>query len=266
MMKQSKKALYASMSMALILTLLWSCGPQTTNTIEVQTSLSKEIEEIRPGILEGYLPPDQMPNSLLLLPPPPEEGSAAWNMDMVIAAGYVAMEDEARKAQAAIDAELHFPEATEAFNMVLDLKISEELTPMVYMILRRTLADAGLSTYAAKDHYQRPRPFMFNGGPTCSPEEEDYLREDGSYPSGHTAIGWAWALILTELFPEQADVILERGKEFGISRNVCNVHWHSDVVAGRMMGAAAVARLHANADFLTDMEAAKAEILLLRKK
>jgi acid phosphatase (class A) len=70
-------------------------------------------------------------------------------------------------------------------------------------------------------------------------------------------------LILTELFPEQADVILERGKEFGISRNICNVHWHSDVLAGRMMGAAAVARLHANVDFLIDMEAAKAEILLL---
>ena len=84
---------------------------------------------------------------------------------MEIAAGYVALEDESRKAQAAIDADLHFHEATEAFNSVLDLKISEVSTPMVYMILRRTLADAGLSTYAAKDHYQRPRPFMFNGCP-----------------------------------------------------------------------------------------------------
>lgn len=263
-MKNSKRIVYASLTLTMALVLLWSCGPQSATPPEVQTSLSKEIKEIRPGILEGYLLPEQMPNSLLLVPPPPEEGSAAWAMDMEIAAGYVAMEDEARKAQAAMDAELHFPEATEAFNMVLDLKISEESTPMVYMILRRTLADAGLSTYAAKDHYQRPRPFMFNGGATCTPEEEEYLREDGSYPSGHTAIGWAWALILTELFPEQADVILERGKEFGISRNVCNVHWHSDVVAGRFMGAAAVARLHANADFLIDMEAAKAEILLLR--
>ncbi|MCK4990474.1 MAG: phosphatase PAP2 family protein, partial [Bacteroidales bacterium] len=174
-----------------------------------------------------------------------------------------AMEDEARKEQAALDANLHFPEAAEAFNMVLDVKISEENTPLVYMILRRSLADAGLSTYAAKDHYQRARPFVINGIPTCTPEEEEYLSEDGSYPSGHTAIGWAWALILTELFPGQADVILERGKEFGISRNICNVHWYSDVLAGRMMGSAAVARLHANADFLIDMEAAKAEILLL---
>lgn len=133
------------------------------------------------------------------------------------------------------------------------------------MILRRTLADAGLSTYAAKNHYQRKRPFMLNNTPTCTPDEEAVLRKDGSYPSRHTAIGWAWALILAEVFPNQADVILERGLQFGISRNVCNVHWHSDVVAGRMMGAAAVAKLHANTDFMIDLKVAKEEVALLTK-
>lgn len=246
------------------MTLLWGCVQKPAQDLQPLTSLSKEIKEVRPGILEGYLAYEEMPNSLLLVPPPPEEGSAAWELDMEMASQFVAADNEERKAQAARDAVLTFPEAAEAFNMVLDLKISEETTPMVYIILRRTLADAGLSTYTAKDHYKRERPFMVNGSPTCTPEEEAHLREDGSYPSGHTAIGWAWALILTELFPEQADVILERGEQFGISRNVCNVHWHSDVVAGRMMGAAAVARLHANTDFLVDMEAAKTEVLLLR--
>ena len=250
--------------LVLALFMLLSCNQQTTSIPEPVTSLSKEIKEIRHGILEGYLAQEDMPNSLLLVSPPPEEGSAAWNLDMAVAEGYVIMEDEARKAQATQDAVLAFPGAVDAFNMVLDIKVSEESTPHLYMIMRRTLADAGLSTYAAKDHYQRSRPFMINGHPTLTPEDEDELREDGSYPSGHTAIGWAWALILTEFFPDQSDAILERGKQFGISRNVCNVHWHSDVVAGRMMGAAAVARLHANADFLIDMAAAKKEIEALR--
>jgi acid phosphatase (class A) len=53
---------------------------------------------------------------------------------------------------------------------------------------------------------------------------------------------------------------MERGLDFGISRNVCNVHWHSDVVYGRMMGAAAVAALHANTEFIVDLEAAKKEV------
>ncbi len=60
------------------------------------------------------------------------------------------------------------------------------------------------------------------------------------------------------------DVILQRGKQFGISRNVCNVHWNSDVLAGRMMGAAAVARLHANEAFQVDLRAAKDEVRVLR--
>ena len=243
-----------------LLILAGSCTPRTGGEQVLLTSLDKEIKEIRPGILEGYLPPEDLPNSLQLVPPPPEEGSAEWELDMAKSAHYLALNDESRTAQAVTDADLHFPAAVEAFNGILDVRISEELTPMVYMILRRSLADAGLSTYAAKDHYERPRPFMVNGHPTCTPEEEEYLSKDGSYPSGHTAIGWAWALILTELFPEQADAILERGREYGISRNVCNVHWHSDVVSGRMVGAAAVARLHANTDFLADMAAARMEL------
>jgi len=65
---------------------------------------------------------------------------------------------------------------------------------------------------------------------------------------------------LTEVFPEKTGVILERGKQFGISRNICNVHWHSDVIAGRMMGAVTVARLHANPVFLADLAVAKKEV------
>jgi acid phosphatase (class A) len=233
---------------------------QTSTQEKPQTSLTLELTELHPGILEGYLSEEELPNSLLLVSPPPKEGSAAYAHDQEMAAMYVAMEDEERKIQATKDANLHFPEATEAFNIILNINISEETTPNLYMILRRTLADAGLSTYAAKNHYQRNRPFMVNNTPICTPEEEEGLRKDGSYPSGHTAIGWAWALILAEVFPEHSDVILERGKEFGVSRNVCNVHWYSDVVAGRMMGATTVAKLHANKQFMIDLEAAKQEL------
>ena len=74
-----------------------------------------------------------------------------------------------------------------------------------------------------------------------------------------TAIGWAWALILTEIAPEKTDALLARGLAYGDSRMVCNVHWQSDVTAGRLMGAAAVARLQANENFRADLEAAKVE-------
>jgi len=224
------------------------------------------VPEIRPGILAGYLKPEVLPNSLALIPPPPAEGSSASALDEEVSRKSLALSGTPRWALAIEDAELRFPEAADTFSCALGIPITEKDTPHLYMLLRRTLADAGLSTYKAKNQYQRKRPFIVNGEPICTPEEEEGLRKDGSYPSGHTAIGWAWALILTEIVPDRADAILARGRAFGESRVVCNVHWHSDVVEGRFMGAAAVARLHADNAFRAELKAAKAEYTSVRAR
>jgi len=76
----------------------------------------------------------------------------------------------------------------------------------------------------------------------------------------------AWALVLTEISPAQTDTILARGQAFGVSLIICNVHWHSDMLQGRYMGAYTVARLPANPEFRTDLEAAKAELEIVRTK
>ena len=85
--------------------------------------------------------------------------------------------------------------------------------------------------------------------PLAVPEARAFLEKDPSYPSGHTALGWGFALILSEIAPDRANEILARGRAFGESRIVCNHHWYSDVVWGRFMGAATVARLHADPTF-----------------
>ncbi len=224
------------------------------------------VPEIHPGILAGYLQPEEHPNSLALIPPPPAEGSAALALDEEVSRKSLALRGTPRWNLAAKDAELMFPEAAGTFSCALGIPITEKDTPHLYMLLRRTLADAGLSTYTAKNKYQRKRPFMKNKEPICTPDEKELLMKDGSYPSGHTAIGWAWALILCEIAPERADAILARGRAFGESRNICNVHWHSDVVEGRFMGSAAVARLHADPAFRAEIEAAKAELAAVRAK
>ncbi|MEI7514311.1 MAG: hypothetical protein WCK81_02895 [Betaproteobacteria bacterium] len=71
-------------------------------------------------------------------------------------------------------------------------------------------------------------------------------------------------LILTELAPERSQALLERATAFGQSRAVCAVHWKSDIDVGQLMGAAAVAKLHGNADFLAQLGAARAEIASAR--
>lgn len=89
---------------------------------------------------------------------------------------------------------------------------------------------------------------------------EPLLRTDGSWPSGHSAAGWAWGLVLAEINPARATELMTRGLSYGQSRVICDAHWQSDVDAGRIMGAATVASLHGNPAFLADLAAAKEEV------
>jgi len=216
------------------------------------------------GYMKGYLNPDSLPDSLKLLAAPPKKNSAAYALDVAIAEDNLPLQGSSRWDLATRDADLDFPTASGIYSCALGVQITQEDTPMLYILLRRSLTDAGLATYRAKNHYQRPRPFTQNGKPVCTPEIETALREDGSYPSGHTSVGWAWALILSEIAPERQEQILARGIAYGESRNVCNVHWRSDVQAGFVMGSATVAQLHSDPVFRADLRAAALEVKSLR--
>ena len=85
------------------------------------------------------------------------------------------------------------------------------------------------------------------------------------YPSGHTSIGWATALVLSEINPDRIDEILDRGFQMGESRVICGYHFQSDVDAGRVVAAGAVARLHADEGFNKQLDKAKKEFSQLKK-
>jgi acid phosphatase (class A) len=224
-------------------------------------TLPELVGEVRAGsgYLKGYLDRQQLPDSLALLPKPPAEGSAAAAADLAAYRATQALRDTPRWALAAADDNLKFPKAADTFACALGLPISQQATPHLNMVLRRTLADAGLSTYAAKDSYQRQRPFAALQQGSCAPASEAALAKDGSYPSGHAALGWGWALLL-------ADALLQRGHAFGQSRVICGLHWQSDVDSGRLMGAAVIARLHADPSFSAQAAQARAEIEASRAK
>ena len=227
-------------------------------------SKAEIVPEVRPGVLKGYLARESLPDSAGLLPPPPAVGSAAAALDQAMARASLALRDTARWKLAAMDADLKFPGAAGAFSCALGAAITEQDTPHLYVLLRRVMTDAGYATFAAKEKYRHARPFMLDDQPICSPANEKSLREQGSYPSGHTSIGWAWALVLAEAAPDRSEALLSRGLAFGQNRVICNVHWESDVIEGRTIGAATVARLHAERAFLADLAAAKGEIAATR--
>ena len=211
--------------------------------------------------LPGYLSEGEYPDSIALLPPPPPPGSAAQAHDEALNRASLALRGTARWDLAAQDA---IPDPARGFSCALDMPITETDTPALYRLLRRSVADVGPSVTPAKRRYQRKRPFLVNEKPICVPGSEENTGRDGSYPSGHTAAGWVWALILAELAPDRMNAVFARGWEYGQSRAVCNVHWQSDVTQGRTVGAALVARLHANAEFRGDLDRARKEIDAMR--
>lgn len=261
-MRKTTKAFIQPIFVLLIATLAaCSSGPAKK---EHSAAAMEPVPEIAPGILQGYMPKEGQLDSKLFVPPAPVKDSPRQALDTAWANNMLKLRGTDRWELAIRDADLHFPAAANTFSCALGIPVTEQDTPALYMLLRRTLADVGLATYSAKNTYQRERPFMVNNAPICTPEDESKLREDGSYPSGHTSIGWGWALILTELSPGQADALIARGRSFGESRNVCNVHWYSDVVAGRLVGASAVAKLQTNELFLAAMDAARIDIAKAR--
>ena len=239
--------------------ILAACSAQQVAVAPATSDPAALAQTARASLGQPYLAAGQATDSVALLPPPPAPGSAAEARDREAMRAALALRGSPRWDQAMIDAELLVPDATAVMSCAAGFTINSRATPAIDKLLKRATADLGLSGSAAKRKYQRARPFMDNGEPSCSPGWEPLLRKDGSYPSGHSAVGYGWGLILAEIVPARATQLVARGRAYGDSRRVCNVHWLSDVEEGRVTAAATVARLHAEPAFQQDLEAARIE-------
>lgn len=249
------------MAIALTSILLVSAGPPADVAENWKGRVPASFMDMR-----GYLPKGATPDSLLINPLPPAPGSAAQARDDAAAEAALKLRGTPRFAQATIDAELTGQDVADVFSCAAGFVISEATTPRLNALLRKSMPDLAFSVYPTKRKFMRPRPFMVNNAPTCTPQDEDRLRRDGSYPSGHSSLGYGWALILAEVVPDRAGQLVARGRAFADSRRVCNVHWLSDTEEGMIVASAAVARLHGEPTFLADLKRAKVEVAKARTK
>lgn len=213
---------------------------------------------MRTSLGAGYLGQANLPDSTTLLPPPPSLGSRALRRDERAAQRALGLRSSARWTLATSDSNL--AGGASAFMCAASFVIGSAETPKLEALLRRAAPDLGLAGYGAKRKYRRARPFMDNGQPTCTPEMETVLRGDGSYPSGHSAIGYGWGLILGDLVPQRRGRLIARGAAFGDSRRICNVHYLSDIEAGQTVAKAVLAKLRTNPAYQADFAAAQAEV------
>ncbi len=190
----------------------------------------------------------------VFLPPPPQANGALELAERAIVRGPWTPE---RRAQALADNAI---DPFAAFDAVLGNNFTAANFPATFAVLDRAGRAAGFAGDPVKFIHRRPRPFVTDSSITPCIADDERLRASFSYPSGHAALGFGWALVLAELVPSRADAIVERGRDFTWSRVVCGVHYPSDVEAGRTVAAAAVARLHADPDFQRLLDAARLEL------
>jgi acid phosphatase (class A) len=203
--------------------------------------------------------PGPLPAGETLVGAPPAPGSEAMKRDEALSAAGLALYGTERFKLSAADADLGPGGVPGAFTCTAGVTISDATTPAIMHLLRRATADFGTSTSGVKARYNRARPFTVNHKPTCDPASEEALRHNGSYPSGHSAIGYGDGLLLAAVFPDKAAALTKRGIAFGESRRICNVHWESDIEAGRDFAAATFARLQSDPTFREDLAKAQAE-------
>ncbi len=200
------------------------------------------------------------PNAGIYLPAPPDTASQVFASDFLTWQYGKTIRPTARGKQAS-DESLWIPEEMIRINAeAMGIEITREKTPAIFHFLYKVARGGDFATKAAKEKYMRRRPFdQMNEHTWGEYDDEAFLSGNGSYPSGHTSMGWTTSLAAAEIAPELQDTILRRGFQFGEDRWIVGAHWLSDVNAGYLCGAATLARAHANPVYYEELEAARAE-------
>jgi acid phosphatase (class A) len=210
----------------------------------------------------AYFTKAELPNMANILPAPPEFESARFVADQSqYLWGKLMRLDEARCAQAQRDAVYSMQTIIDEFGSIFGLEITKEGTPEIYSILQDVCASCDSIYSDAKVYFDRKRPYAYYNEGTIVPEKEEKHRNEGSYPSGHTVLGWTSALLLADInqSPEAMEGLLTRGYEFGQSRVIAGYHWQSDVDAGRMAGTVLYQLIRNHKRFIEQLAKARAE-------
>ena len=213
-----------------------------------------------------YFKKNELPNPVVFLPAPPDTSSTQFVYDISQYMWGKSLRNTPRGVRAREEAVDQVDDMLVHFSKAFGYSITPKTTPAIYHVMARGIATIHDGTYNAKKQYMRKRPYMRMNEPTIVPEDEEKLRTNGSYPSGHTVMGWGMALLLSEINPDAQDAIFTMGYEWGQSRVIAGFHWQSDVDAARLVASAVYARLHTDDTFLNDMRKAREEWAKIKKE
>jgi len=198
----------------------------------------------------SYLPPGE-PSAAVFLAPPPTPGSQEQAADM---AAVVA----AFRACTTNDYALAFSEKKFSifnFTPAIGTFFQPGKFPKAEAFFERVQKEAEIVTDAGKDFWKRPRPFMTDTNLAVGKLDTSY-----SYPSGHSTEGTVLALVLSDLFPDKHDGIMEVSRNLGWHRVWIARHYPSDIQASRAYAQTIVREMKKNPVFQRDFAEVQAEI------
>ena len=268
---------------ALIL-LFAGCSPKITESSKIKAETdSKAVSPrfvpvaelntfIYDTIPQWFLPDDSLyiagslPDAAIFLPPPPpsDTTNALFKEDFARWKWGKTQRPTARGRQASQESLFGIVRMCTIYSEVFGFVIHPETTPAIYQFMLYAGETGYRATDTAKKKYNRRRPFDLMNESVWGEFDYDLLRLDGSYPSGHTALGLTTALALAEMAPDKKEAILERGYQYGESRVIVGAHWQSDVDAGYKVAQATFDSMQNSPRYLKHLEAARKEYEILK--
>ena len=189
-----------------------------------------------------------------LLPDPPSPDSAMNKAEL----DELHRIEQARTAEQIAQAkEDEAEEDMFVFKTVLGSRFLSDALPLTTTLGAHVKNEQSVVGGQLKRAMQRPRPYQTDA--TLHPVCKVGTTHD-SYPSGHALTGYLEALTLAEMVPEKRTEILARADEYAHNREVCGVHYPSDVDASREVAYAVFGYMLATPRFQRDLATAREEL------
>ncbi|HEX7632664.1 MAG TPA: phosphatase PAP2 family protein [Lacunisphaera sp.] len=188
------------------------------------------VTSLVPALASGFLAPDALDLSSLL-PPPPAADSPATRVELD---QILALQKTRTPEQAARCAQIEGEDIWLFGSEVVGPWFTAANLPKTAAFFAQVRADFIAVNRAAKELYPRRRPSFVDD--RIKPCVE--CKDTPAYPSGHGIQSSFWAVLLGQIFPEQADAFILRAATTRNYKAISGVHYPSDLAAGQAVGEA----------------------------
>jgi len=216
--------------------------------------LAPSLAAASDGHANTYLSDAQVSAVMAALPAPSAPGSAEDKADY-------AATDRAFADRSATDfAQAKQEEKFNAFDFapLIGDGFRADKLPHVAALFKEAEEETKQAVDLSKNHWKRPRPCP--PASDCANNPEKAAKKSYGYPSGHSSRATVDAVLLAQLFPQDADALMQHARDIGWRRVVKGVHTLQDIYAGREFGQALATDMLASPAMQHDLAAARDEL------